>query len=711
MTRHTTTRTAVLFALIGMSFSIQASSGLKSGFEALEVHDYFRARKVFLKTARKHPVPSNYGLSVITGRNNNPFYELDSAYAYIRRSVIALDQTSAKKLEGYERYGVNRASIMVQVKLVQEQAWKRAEAEDEISAYTHFIEYFGESSWSEMAKDKRSALAFEQAKERNTVEAYADFLDRYPASRERFEASNRYESALFGTYAKEGTREAYQRFIAEHPTSLYVSEAEGALFDLEVDKGAVSSMRRFIQAYPENRNVEKAWRLLYEVETVGKGASAISAFVEDYPDYPFADEVSLDLEAVQRVLYPYVERDQWGFIDKDGVVRIPARFEWVEPFEGMLALVGLDEKVGTIDKTGRQVIPCSYDEILLYPDGTAMVSKDGKVGLMDLTGEVLVKMEYDDLGEPVDGILFAELSGKFGYVNERGDLLIPFVYDFARAFQDGRAVVGKNDSLGVIRGDGNVIIPFLYEYISEFEHGVARVRANGRTGLISEVGEIMVEPVYEYIGPFRSGLALAVLEGRVTYMDTSGTVAIEGPFEASVGVENWGDFNQAYARVRKAKKMGLINQLGESVLAPRYDGIGMISNGIVPVERNGEWYYVVLGSGKAISSNKYEEAAPFMNGIAYGRRLDGEVVVIDTTGQETDMSGLEEIVWTTEDSIYAARTDSSVALFRYPREEMLSAQFDQLRLVDPAMVEVRRNGRFAYYRLDQQRFIWKQEGF
>src|SRR5690554_4450406 len=73
-----------LLCNIILFFSIELFAGrIDRAFEALEVYNYFKAKDLFYKSLKKDLVPASYGLSIIYGRNDNPFYNLDSAYKYI----------------------------------------------------------------------------------------------------------------------------------------------------------------------------------------------------------------------------------------------------------------------------------------------------------------------------------------------------------------------------------------------------------------------------------------------------------------------------------------------------------------------------------------------------------------------------------------------------------------------------------------------------
>ena len=76
------------------------SQNLSKGYEALKILDYFKAKQIFEKHTKKHPAGSSYGLSIIYSSNNNPFYNLDSALTYIKKSdstFITLNQNKEKK--------------------------------------------------------------------------------------------------------------------------------------------------------------------------------------------------------------------------------------------------------------------------------------------------------------------------------------------------------------------------------------------------------------------------------------------------------------------------------------------------------------------------------------------------------------------------------------------------------------------------------------
>ncbi|MFO0433835.1 MAG: hypothetical protein ACK5ZT_01215, partial [Sphingobacteriaceae bacterium] len=67
----------ILFFLFAVTTSVY-SSKIKTAYEALSIHDYFKAKKTFYTLNKKKPnAQACYGLSIIYYRNNNPFHNYD----------------------------------------------------------------------------------------------------------------------------------------------------------------------------------------------------------------------------------------------------------------------------------------------------------------------------------------------------------------------------------------------------------------------------------------------------------------------------------------------------------------------------------------------------------------------------------------------------------------------------------------------------------
>lgn len=89
-----------------------------------------------------------------------------------------------------------------------------------------------------------------------------------------------------------------------------------------------------------------------------------------------------------------VEQDgKWGFVNQEGELVIPYRYNYARSFHDGLAMVKLYGKWGYIDWFGNELIPVVFDEVTSFRDSHAFVKKDGQVGLLDVAGNVTYDYE------------------------------------------------------------------------------------------------------------------------------------------------------------------------------------------------------------------------------------------------------------------------------------------------------------------------------
>jgi hypothetical protein len=91
-----------------------------------------------------------------------------------------------------------------------------------------------------------------------------------------------------------------------------------------------------------------------------------------------------------------VERGRkWGFVDEEGKLVIPLKYDDVDYFQEGLARVKLNEKYGHINAKGKAVIPIEYDNAGSFYQGRARVglmrrieAEDGKYEDKILEGHI-----------------------------------------------------------------------------------------------------------------------------------------------------------------------------------------------------------------------------------------------------------------------------------------------------------------------------------
>src|SRR5688500_4021226 len=90
-----------IFALL-IAFPLNAGR-LERGFEALNIYNYFKAKQLFERSMKRHPAGAAFGLTIIYSRADNPFSNIDSAYAFILRSEKAFATVKASEYKQLSR--------------------------------------------------------------------------------------------------------------------------------------------------------------------------------------------------------------------------------------------------------------------------------------------------------------------------------------------------------------------------------------------------------------------------------------------------------------------------------------------------------------------------------------------------------------------------------------------------------------------------------
>ncbi|MBK7554198.1 MAG: WG repeat-containing protein [Flavobacteriales bacterium] len=681
---------------------------LEKGFDALALHDYFKARTLFQSQTGKHPSAAWYGLSVISARADNPFYQLDSAYTFIQKADAAFTGAPDKERVFVKQFGVDHDAIVAQRTLIGDAAWDLTTKVNTIAAYERYMATFLFSVHAGEAKLVRDHLAYQEARSVNSSLAYASFIERYPDARQVHEARTRLQGSVFRENTLDGSIESYERFMVEHPESPYLKNAEDEIYRLSVPHGTGAEYHAFIKRYPMNARVPDAWRTLYASSTRDLSAASITEFLKTYPDYPFIEELAADFKIASMRLLPFRKDSLWGFIDDTGTERIKAVYTWVEAFVKDQALVERNGLVGTINKQGGEVVAVQYDDVQDGGQGLYIVERNERMGVCDRKGSVVVAMEYDEIGDFVDGLAYAAKDDRYGFIKPDGTVAIPFAFDNASTFQGGLAVVERFGRAGAINAKGDSVVACQFDRVEGYAEGISRVWLNGKVGLIGPFGEVILAAEHDHIGAFKSGLALVVDGAKCGYVDRKGRFAIAQKYEAVEGVNTWGDFRNDHAEVRLKGKHGAITATGSTLLPCEYADIGGYTSWGIAVKKKTKWAFVDRNA-KAITEAKYDQAWDFENGVARVS-VGGVFLLVDSTGKELMKAGFQQLTPVGQ-GYFMATTAEGTGLISPSGVVVVPCTYASLTLLEMGVVKVERNQRFAYIRLPEVKTIWKEEGF
>lgn len=218
------------------------------------------------------------------------------------------------------------------------------------------------------------------------------------------------------------------------------------------------------------------------------------------------------------------ENDKWYIIDTLNN-RKPVREDFVDlgSFHEGLAAVKIRGKSGWgfINKQGKIVIPPKYDSPAFFLNGLASVAYNGKSGFINKKGEVVVPLLYEGFAHFSDGMAAVTLNDKYGFVNTKGTLVIPAKYSNVYSFYNGMAIIRISGKYGCINKKGETVIPFIYDEMYSGEGNFAVVK-DGKGYFIDAKQNILFPEEYQSVDGFKDGTALVKQNGIWFYIDKKG---------------------------------------------------------------------------------------------------------------------------------------------------------------------------------------------
>jgi len=163
----------------------------------------------------------------------------------------------------------------------------------------------------------------------------------------------------------------------------------------------------------------------------------------------------------------------YGFKDASGKAVIPCKYIFAYAFSDSMAAVNIGGKLGFdkeytndyfvkggkwgyINAEGKLVIPCKYDAADLFYDGFAIVDMKEKKAFIDKTGKEITPFRYDFMN-PFSEDLAAVGEGnpsKFSYIDKTGKIIITGDYSAADNFFKGKARVTRYGAIFFINKKG-----------------------------------------------------------------------------------------------------------------------------------------------------------------------------------------------------------------------------------------------------------------
>jgi hypothetical protein len=361
---------------------------------------------------------------------------------------------------------------------------------------------------------------------------------------------------------------------------------------------------------------------------VGAEISADGKQVQDYASSdPCAVPISNARGPSDEHLFPVHKAGKGGYINKNGEIVIPLRFDTVGEFSDGLARAECAGKWGFINSSGDWIVRPRFAWAQDFSEGLARVQVDGEAltynshwAFIDKSGTIVIQPFVEELPSSVsegddfhDGLAVVEVKSMKGYMDKTGKVVIPPKYSYVYPFSEGLAAVAldkRGDQWGFIDKSGTLVISATFNWASSFKDGLAPVNRTPPCGFINRSGALVLKP--------------PVADGE----KDCATV--------------WGDFDEGLSRWKFGTKYGFIDQTGKTVIPPKFDLTFEFSEGLAAVSVNGKWGYIDKTGEMVITPREYNHVDSFKNGLAYVVTKDGKLGYIDRTGKYVWEPALQE---------------------------------------------------------------------
>lgn len=693
----------VMFSVISC-FQFTLGQSLKSGFKALEMHDYFKAKKAFEKNKKRNTSIACFGLAQVYMRPKNIFYNIDSAYVNIQTAVAKYDAVKSKNRKKYMPFGFEKSNLESTRQAISTKIFERTLQTNTEDA---FIEFINQHIWAAeipLATFMRDSLAYEKHYAQRFSEEMTVFLNKYPTSVFAERAQMAFYQLQFEEETRSKRKEDYDQFLKKFPENPFTKEADHALYRFAEELNTVKGYEKFIESYPKSAHKSEAWRALYRAYIKQNGLALINEFKKTYPNYPFLAELELELSLLNTQLFPVFIENAWGYMDSKGSMKIDPKFDYAEFFSQGRAVAQKDDLYGFVDVVGNWIIRPQFSEVTPFRFNLSVViDQKGNAGVINLFGEWVLESRFEDIQIINDDwlwvqdesgwILYQISKNKFGqeHFSEVGE------------FMNGFAIVSKSDEHALIDFKGNRLLSFPEPF--ERFGDLFLVTWNDSTALVNEYNDKFL-PYNEYIfGNFNpKGFTPFELNGFLGYVSAEGKITIPARLETYTNWELFAGFTNRHAKAYQSriKKFGLIDESGNWIVPARYNDISFFSE-IIAVQSTDKWEYISKNSQR-LNIGTFDRAESFVEGSGIVIR-NGAFGLINERGEELIPLRMKRMVRLSDQVLRWEDNENRLWLGNHLGQLIHELSFDKIDRIDDNVIRMIAEEKVYYYLIKERQIV------
>jgi hypothetical protein len=647
----------LLLFLFPFTFCAQLN---RDAYAALFIHDYFKAKKLFHKSLnRKSNSSAAFGLAVIYARNNNPFFEQDSAIKYASTAFNLLNTDKAGEVFG--TFKINQQIIRDFIDTLGRKKLNAILPLNQKEPLNHFLKVYSlcNNQLLDAALNKRDELVFREVKQLHESKQTQAFIETHPYSPLLKEAAILKDRQVYEEITASKDASAYRDYIRLFPSGAHVLKAYRELLSVYKKNKNTEEIYNYIRSYPLSPQLQEAWETLFTLSVSTYSDEELQNFLRKYPDFPYKNSIIRELQLNKQILIPVSLNSKKGFTDTSGKLIIGPEYDEIGEFLEGLSVVQKGDSVFYINKANNIFLNRFFEEAFPFHNGIAAVKQKGKWFFINRMGEQIGDT-LEEINPLSDESYVCQKNNLYGSLNMFAEPETPFQYEKLGDFVNRVAYCQKKNLYGFITKNGYTH-DAEFDWISDFNTiGQAIFRKGGLFGIISSKGQILLPPAYDQILIAPGHLYLLVKNNLYGYYsgEECYLTDIRFPYKSSEKPEYY--TNGKLLKCYQKDKLYVCDLNGKIIAEPgNYEEVYMHQSELLRVMKNGKYGYMNHQGNLSIPL-KFIKAVNFTDSVAIVETKKKHSL-IGTSGKEIFTSGFE--IEKLEYGIYSTEDENEERIF------------------------------------------------